>query len=105
MKSAKNLVVLAVVALAAAGTMVWKFKQVGKVTIDLLHYDYAVLGAAVLVLLAGLALFNWAAFGRGTGRTWTITRRELLGYFFSPIGYIILLDFLAVVGYFFYAHV
>ncbi len=102
LKSMKNLMWLAVVALGTAGAMVWKTRQVDKMTMDLLYVLYLFLGAGLAALFVGLAVLNWTAFMRGTGRIVTIMRKELFGYFCSPLGYIIILDFLLILGFLFY---
>lgn len=104
LNSMKNLIWLAVIALGTAGAMVWKLRQAGGLTMDLLGVLYTFLGIGVGALILGLAVLNWSGFVRGSSRVWTITRKELFGYFCSPLGYIILFDYLAIVGYFFFAH-
>ncbi len=82
----------------------WKAHAADRVTMDVLYQIYLGLGVGLAALLVGLATLNWRGFVRGTSSIWTMTRKELFGYFCSPLGYIILFDYLAIVGYLFYAH-
>lgn len=93
---------LGIVLGGTAWFMQWKARAAEQVSMDVLYVLYKALGVGVLALLVGLALLNWSDFVRGSIRVWVIVRKELFGYFASPLGYIIILDYIAIIGFLFY---
>ncbi|MEK7866194.1 MAG: ABC transporter permease [Planctomycetota bacterium] len=98
----KNLIWLAVAVLSTTAAMVWKSRQSDQVTMEVYVWMYKALGIGVGALALGLVVLNFRRFCTSSNRVGVIGWKEFTAYFRSWIGYIILIDFLIIVGARFY---
>lgn len=98
----KNLIWLAVAVLGTTAAMVWKSRQAEQITMEIYVWMYKALGIGAGALTLGMVALNFRRFRVGSHRIGVIGWKEFTSYFKSWIGYIILIDFFAILGAEFY---